>query len=157
MAGGRGRPCGGRDTGAAVLADYPKFALRDLRTVILEPAAFFVGAGLSCAGPGTTCAGCWRRWLAGGDAGGADVALVLIPFGAVVTEVFPPRLRGTFGSPNNLALVLERAAPVALALALAAGVHVTSFSGHRSGGIGGASRARRGLWLLALARAVGRC
>ena len=132
---------------AAALADYPKFALRDLRTVILEPAAFFV----------VLASVVWdrndvRRLLAALAAGAtlaALVALVLIPFGAVVTEVFPPRLRGTFGSPNNLALVLERAAPVALALALAAGV------GESSGAsvqwkwrrVAGA----RGLWLLALA------
>ena len=133
--------------GAAVLADYPKFALRDLRTVILEPAAFFV----------VLASVVWdrndvRRLLAALAAGAtlaALVALVLIPFGAVVTEVFPPRLRGTFGSPNNLALVLERAAPVALALALAAGVGESSRASVRWKWrrVPGA----RGLWLLALA------
>ena len=111
---------------AAVLADYPKFALRDLRTVILEPAAFFVVLVSVLRDRDAV-----RRLVAAlvaGAALAALVALALIPFGAVVTDVFPPRVRGTFGSPNNLALVLERAAPAALALVLAAGAR-TSFSG----------------------------
>ena len=131
---------------AAVLADYPKFALRDLRTVILEPAAFFVVLVSVLRDRDAV-----RRLVAAlvaGAALAALVALALIPFGAVVTEVFPPRVRGTFGSPNNLALVLERAAPAALALALAAGAR-TSFSGP-----GRWSWRRvldtRALWLLAL-------
>ena len=132
---------------AAALADYPKFALRDLRTVILEPAAFFVVLASVVRDRNDV-----RRLLAALAAGAtlaALVALVLIPFGAVVTEVFPPRLRGTFGSPNNLALVLERAAPVALALALAAGVGESSGASVRWNWrrVPGAS----GLWLLALA------
>ena len=132
---------------AAVLADYPKFALRDLRTVILEPAAFFVVLVSVLRDRDDV-----RRLVAALAAGAtlaALVALVLIPFGAVVTEVFPPRLRGTFGSPNNLALVLERAAPVALALALAAGVGESSRASVRWKWrrVPGA----RGLWLLALA------
>ena len=125
---------------AAALADYPKFALRDLRTVILEPAAFFV-----------VLASLLRRLLAALVAGAALTALTalaLIPFGAVVTEVFPPRLRGTFGSPNNLALVLERAAPLALALALAAGSS-TLVSGRCCWGWGRVA-STRGFWLLAL-------
>ena len=132
---------------AAVLADYPKFALRDLRTVILEPAAFFVVLASVLQNRNDV-----RRLLTalvGGAALAALVALVLIPFGAVVTDVFPPRVRGTFGSPNNLALVLERAAPLALALALAVGV------GGSTGQPGrwGLRRAlgTRSLWLLVLA------
>ena len=132
---------------AAALADYPKFALRDLRTVVLEPAAFFVVLASVVRDRNGV-----RRLMAALAAGAtlaALVALVLIPFGAVVTEVFPPRLRGTFGSPNNLALVLERAAPVALALALGARMATTSEMRVRWGWrrLSGA----RGLWLLALA------
>jgi O-antigen ligase len=132
---------------AAVLADYPKFALRDLRTVILEPAAFFVVLI-----PVLRDRDDVRRLLGAlvaGAALAALVALTLIPFGAVVTEVFPPRVRGTFGSPNNLALVLERAAPVALALALAAGTS-TLVSRRCCWGWGRVASAR-GFWLLALA------
>ena len=132
---------------AAVLADYPKFALRDLRTVILEPAAFFV---VLTSVLRDRCD--MRRLLAALAAGAALaalVALVLIPFGAVVTEVFPPRVRGTFGSPNNLALVLERAAPVALALALATGTR-TYVSERCCWGLGRLA-SNRGFWLLALA------
>ncbi len=132
---------------AAALADYPKFALRDLRTVILEPAAFFVVLVSVLRDRDDV-----RRLAAAMVAGAALaalVALVLIPFGAVVTEVFPPRVRGTFGSPNNLALVLERAAPLALALALAAGAS-TLVSGRCCRGWGRVARTR-GFWLLALA------
>ena len=131
---------------AAVLADYPKFALRDLRTVILEPAAFFVVLASVLRDRDDV-----RRLLAAlvaGAALAALVALVLIPFGAVVTEVFPPRVRGTFGSPNNLALVLERAAPVALALALAAGT--STLVSRRCCGGWGRVTSSRGFWLLAL-------
>lgn len=130
---------------AAALADYPKFALRDLRTVILEPAAFFVVLASVLRDRSDV-----RRLLAAlvaGAALAALVALALIPFGAVVTEVFPPRVRGTFGSPNNLALVLERAAPVALALA--AGTS-TLVSGRCCWGWGRVA-STRGFWLLALA------
>ena len=131
---------------AAVLADYPKFALRDLRTVILEPAAFFVVLASVLRDRDDV-----RRLVAALAAGAtlaALVALALIPFGAVVTEVFPPRVRGTFGSPNNLALVLERAVPVALALALAAGTSASRSGRGRWGWRGMAGP--RGLWVLAL-------
>lgn len=131
---------------AAALADYPKFALRDLRTVILEPAAFFVVLASVLRNRDDV-----RRLLAALAAGAALAALAalaLIPFGAVVTEVFPPRVRGTFGSPNNLALVLERAAPVALGLALAAATN-TSLS--RQGRWGWRRFAgMRGFWMLVL-------
>ena len=129
-----------------MLADYPKFALRDLRTVILEPAAFFVVLASVLRDRDDV-----RRLLAAlvaGAALAALVALVLIPFGAVVTEVFPPRVRGTFGSPNNLALVLERAAPVALALALAAGT--STLVSRRCCWGWGRVTSSRGFWLLAL-------
>ncbi len=131
---------------AAALADYPKFALRDLRTVILEPAAFFVVLASVLRDRSDV-----RRLLAAlvaGAALAALTALALIPFGAVVTEVFPPRLRGTFGSPNNLALVLERAAPVALALAVVASLSTSI----KAPGRWGWRRApgTRTLWLLAL-------
>lgn len=132
---------------AAALADYPKFAFRDLRTVILEPAAFFVVLASVLRDRSDV-----RRVLAAlvaGAALAALVALALIPFGAVVTEVFPPRVRGTFGSPNNLALVLERAAPAALALALVAGSN-TLVSGRCCWGWGRMA-STRGFWLLALA------
>ncbi len=132
---------------AAGLADYPKFALRDLRTVILEPAAFFVVLVSVLRDRDEV-----RRLIAAlvaGAALAALVALALIPFGAVVTEVFPPRVRGTFGSPNNLALVLERAAPVALALALAAGT--STLVGARCCWGWGRVASTRGFWLLALA------
>ena len=114
---------------AAIFADFPKFAFRDFRTVILEPAAFFVVLVSVLRHRSDV-----RRLLAALVAGAtlaALAALVLAPTGAVVGETMLPRLRGTFGSPNNLGLVLERAVPVALALILSA-------------------RARRTPWMAAL-------
>ncbi len=103
---------------AAVFADFPKFALRDFRTVLLEPVAFFVVLVSVLRDRSDV-----RRLLAALVTGAtllALVALVLAPTGAFVGETVLPRLRGTFGSPNNLGLVLERAVPVALALVFSA-------------------------------------
>ncbi len=111
---------------AAVLADFPKFAFRDLRTVILEPLALFFVL-ISVLRDRRDI----RRLLmafVGGAGLVALVALILIPAGGVVTELTPPRLRGTFGSPNNLALVLERAIPIGIALIVSARTWRTSWT-----------------------------
>ena len=103
---------------AATFADFEKYAFRDLRTVILEPLLLFVVVVASARGRADA-----RRLLAAlvvGAVVSAVVALVLIPAGAVVTDTAVPRIRGLFGSPNNLALVLERTLPLALGLTLAA-------------------------------------
>ncbi len=103
---------------AAVFADFQKFALRDLRTVILEPLLLFMVIAAAARSRRDV-----QRVLAAlvlGVALTAVVALILIPAGAVVTDTAVPRLRGLFGSPNNLAMVLERALPLALGLGLAA-------------------------------------
>ncbi|MCY3912278.1 MAG: O-antigen ligase family protein [Chloroflexi bacterium] len=99
-------------------ADFPRVAWRDLRTVIVEPALLF----LVLLSVMRDRADAQRLGVALvlGAVVSAVVALALIPTGAVVTDAGPPRLRGLFGSPNNLALILERALPVTVGLALAA-------------------------------------
>ena len=101
-----------------VAADFPRVAWRDLRTVIVEPALLF----LVLLSVMRDRADAQRLGVALvlGAVVSAVVALALIPTGAVVTDAGPPRLRGLFGSPNNLALILERALPVTVGLALAA-------------------------------------
>ena len=98
-------------------ADFPRVAWRDLRTVIVEPALLF----LVLLSVMRDRADAQRLGVALvlGAVVSAVVALALIPTGAVVTDAGPPRLRGLFGSPNNLALILERALPVTVGLALA--------------------------------------
>ncbi len=99
-------------------ADFPRVAWRDLRTVIVEPALLFVVLLSVMRERADT-----QRLgvaLVLGAVVSAVVALALIPTGAVVTDAGPPRLRGLFGSPNNLALILERALPITVGLALAA-------------------------------------
>lgn len=104
-------------TAAATSADYPKFAWRDLRTVIVEPALLFL-ALISVARDRTDPRRLGTALVAGAVISGI-VALALIPSGAIVTDSGPPRVRGLFGSPNNLALIVERALPVAVGLAFA--------------------------------------
>ncbi len=100
-----------------ITADFPRVAWRDLRTVIVEPALLF----LVLLSVMRDRADAQRLGVALvlGAVVSAVVALALIPTGAVVTDAGPPRLRGLFGSPNNLALILERALPVTVGLALA--------------------------------------
>ena len=99
-------------------ADFPRVAWRDLRTVIVEPTLLFLVLLSVMRDRGDA-----QRLgvaLVLGAVVSAVVALALIPTGAVVTDAGPPRLRGLFGSPNNLALILERALPITVGLALAA-------------------------------------
>ena len=107
----------GAGIAAAVAADVSRVAWRDLRTVIVEPALLF----LVLLSVMRDRADAQRLGIALvlGAVVSAVVALALIPTGAVVTDAGPPRLRGLFGSPNNLALILERALPVTVGLALA--------------------------------------
>ncbi len=103
---------------AAALADFEKTALRDLRTVIVEPVLLFGVLAASARDRAGALRLLWALVL--GATALAVVSLASIPAGAVVIDTGVPRLRGPFGSPNNLALMLERAAPAALGLALAA-------------------------------------
>lgn len=97
-------------------ADYPKVAWRDLRTVIVEPALLFLA--LFSLVRNRSDAHRIGVALVIGAIISAVVALALVPADTVVTGVGPPRLRGLFGSPNNLAMILERILPIAVGFAL---------------------------------------
>ena len=108
----------GAGIAATAAAEFSRVAWRDLRTVIVEPALLLlVLLSVARDRPAAQRLGVA---LVLGAVVSAAVALLLIPSGAVVTDAGPPRLRGLFGSPNNLALILERALPVAVGLALMA-------------------------------------
>jgi O-antigen ligase len=103
---------------ATAAAEYPKVAVRGLRLLVLEPlwlgcliAAYVTGA---------------RRVLLAGAvvAAAAAAALLALLSGGIefLADGQLVRLRGPWGSPNGLALVLERGLPLAFALT-AAGVN----------------------------------
>ena len=102
-------------TVAAGFAPYTKFALRGLRTGVVEPLLLFVLLT-------TYLDRRHGRLLLGSLAvGGLAVALIALfdpLFDRVITVGELPRLRGLYGSPNNLGLVLERALPLAVGIAL---------------------------------------
>jgi putative inorganic carbon (hco3(-)) transporter len=106
---------------AAVAAQYQALALREWRTVFLMGMALAAGLAL-----GLHVAQQPRReitllvgaWLAGA-ATLAAAALLLYPRADVIVPAEGvARLRAFYGSPNNLALYLERTMAVSLALAL---------------------------------------
>jgi O-antigen ligase len=102
---------------ALALHPGPGESLRTFRLVIVEPALFYFLASRLL--PGRD--GALR--LAGALIAGG-VAASLLGFGQLVTGVGTieaegvDRIRGPYGSPNNLGLYLDRVAPLALALAL---------------------------------------
>ena len=101
---------------ATAAAEYPKVAVRGLRLLVLEP------MWLACL-IATYLAGRRRVLVAGAVVGAAGVAalLALLSGGIdLLADGQAVRLRGAWGSPNGLALVLERGLPLALALVLAA-------------------------------------
>ena len=97
-------------------AEYSKVAVRGLRLVVAEP--LWLGCLLA-----TYVRGERRILLAGAvlAAAAAAAALALLAGASeVLTGATPGRLRGPWGSPNGLALVLERGLPLALGAVLAA-------------------------------------
>ena len=102
---------------ATGFAPFSKFALRGFRTGMLEPFLLFVLLSASLNRKHA------RLLLASLALGGLAAALIAIfdPFlGRVITAGDIPRLRGLYGSPNNLGLVLERALPLLAGTAIVA-------------------------------------
>ena len=101
---------------ATAAAEYPKVAVRGLRLLVLEP--MWLGCLIA-----TYMAGRRRLLLAGSVVGAAGIAALLSLLSGGI-DFFADgqlaRLRGPWGSPNGLALLLERGLPLALALTLAA-------------------------------------
>ena len=105
--------------GTSLVAEYRRVALRELRTVVFEPALFYM---LIRTWPP------YRRkprvlldllWVAGLSV--ALHALAVYPTAEGVIEAEGVRrARSIYGSPNNLALMLERVLPLGLALGLGA-------------------------------------
>jgi len=100
------------------VASYPRLALRELRTLVLEPAAFYVIARSALRGPRDGLR------LAGVFTAGATVASALaigqtLTGRGLVAAEGVTRAGALYPSPNNLALLLDRAVPLAASLGLA--------------------------------------
>ncbi len=102
---------------ATGFALYPKFAVRGLRTGVIEP--FLLFALLS-----TYLDRRHAHALLGALALGGVVTALVALFDPLADRIITvgelPRLRGLYGSPNNLGLVLERAVPLLVGLAIVA-------------------------------------
>ena len=98
-------------------APYSKFAVRGLRTGVIEPLLLFV---LLSTYLKRRHAPALLGALALGGVAMALAALFDPLAGRIITVGELPRLRGLFGSPNNLGLVLERAVPLLVGLAMVA-------------------------------------
>ncbi len=107
-------------TGALSLlvSEYPRLALREWRVVVVGPALFYLLARAALRGPrdAYTLAGAFLL----GAAGAALLALGQVALGRnLVAAEGVARAAALYGSPNNLALLLDRAVPLSLALTLA--------------------------------------
>ena len=132
---------------ATVVAPYPKFAVRGLRTVVIEPFLLFA---LLSTYLDRRHAHALLGVIALGGVATAVVALFDPLADRIITVGELPRLRGLYGSPNNLGLVLERAVPLLVGLAM-----VAKGAGNRRAWWGGAiiavgvlvASGSRGAWL----------
>ena len=102
---------------STAVADYPRLALRELRTLVVEPALFYVVARSVLRGPrdAVTLGGVYVT--AAAAAGALALFQTLTGQGLVVAEGVE-RAAALFRSPNNLGLLLGRALPLAAAGAL---------------------------------------
>jgi len=100
---------------AVFLFPGPGQSLRELRLVVLEPALYYLL--LTRLLPERSGA-----WLAGaivlGGVAASLVGVAQIALGSGIEAEGVERARGAYSSPNNLALYLDRAIPIAAALAL---------------------------------------
>ncbi|HEU5319000.1 MAG TPA: O-antigen ligase family protein, partial [Chloroflexota bacterium] len=102
---------------STVAADYPRLALRELRTLVVEPALFALAARSALRGPrdGLLLA----AWFLVGAAAASTLALVQTVRGqGLVAAEGVARAAALYRSPNNLALLLDRALPLAAAGAI---------------------------------------
>ena len=102
--------------GSSFLAEYRRVAFREWRTVVLEPAALYWLLR-------TWDERTWRRlqltdvlWLSALAVSAYALLLYPLPSGVIETEGVR-RARAFYGSPNNLALYLDRVLPLGLAVA----------------------------------------
>ena len=104
-------------------ADFQRVAWRELRLVILEPAAFYMMLRTSSLGR----KGLWRvaDFFVLGGVAVAVVGLVQYALGVnlITAEAGLSRLRSVYGSPNNVGLYLGRVLPLLVAVALFARHH----------------------------------
>ena len=98
-------------------AEYQHEALRELREMILEPALLYLLLRQRPLDPERD--GRWSQMLIASGVALALYALVIYPTaGGVIEAEGVRRARAFYGSPNNLALMLERLIPMALAFCL---------------------------------------
>lgn len=102
---------------STLFAEHKHVALRELRTVILEPALLYVMVRTTR----LDREGTWRI-VDAFVAGAASVALIglvqyKLDINIITAEQGMRRLRSVYGSPNNAALYLGRALPLCLAVA----------------------------------------
>jgi len=106
------------------IAEYPKYALREFRVIVLEPAAFYLMFRTTVGQHGALSHNrtLWRivdaLMLAGLVV--AVVGLIQYAFNIniITAEEGQHRLRSVYGSPNNVGLFLGRVLPVMVAIAL---------------------------------------
>jgi O-antigen ligase len=102
---------------STAVADYPRLALRELRTLIVEPVLFYLAAASVLRGRRDGVA--LASFFVMGAAAAAALALGQAATGrGLVAAEGVTRAAGLYHSPNNLALLLGRALPIALAGAL---------------------------------------
>ena len=106
---------------AASAADYQALALREWRTVFLAAALFgvtLIGVLRYSTTPAQDRDLLINAWLAGATLMAAIACWQFVSDSMLITAEGVRRVRGLYGSPNNLALYLERTLAVTLALAL---------------------------------------
>ncbi len=100
------------------VAEYPKYALREFRGMVLEPALFYLMLRTTA----RRHPALWRvvdAWMAAGVLV-AVIGLVqyALNINIITAEAGQHRLRSVYGSPNNVGLFLGRVLPVMIAVAL---------------------------------------
>ncbi len=101
-------------------SDYQRVALREWRTLIVEPALFYLVARSTLRQRTEIVRLVDTFILAATLAAGISLALYVSGQGVIFAEGGSQRLAGVYGSPNNMGLLVGRALPFAAAFLLAA-------------------------------------